>query len=177
MEQIGVKCSMRRLKQIEESKKLISEAFLRLLQYKSINEISISQIAKEAKIGRNTFYTHFQKKEDVLYYMMHGILEEVKEELSKKSNLSIRDFLLWRFTFIKNNPLMAVFRKHNEIKQLFFHFREKNSSVLNFYEQKDIYVSEFFQGGIDYVTSKWILSGMKESPDEMTNKILSLIMK
>lgn len=168
---------MRRLKQIEESKKLISEALLRLLKDKSLDEISISQIAQEAQIGRNTFYNHFQKKEDILNYMMHGILEEVKEALSKKSNPSIRDFLLWRFTFIKKNPLITVFRKHNDIKQLFFLFRESNSSVFDFSSQNDIYKIEFFKGGLDHVTSKWIISGMKECPDEMADKIMSLMMK
>jgi len=166
---------MRRIKQIEESKKMISDALLRLLQDKSMDEITVSRITKEAKIGRNTFYNHFKKKEDILDYMMFSMLEEVIEMLSNKNNPSIRDFLLWRFTFIKENPLIIVFKKHNDIKQLLFRFRESNSSLFNFSAQNDIYKKEFFQGGLEYITSRWVIGEMKESPDEMADKVLSIM--
>ena len=175
MEQIGAKCSMKRLKQIEESKKMISDAFIRLLQDKTMDEISISQITIEAQIGRNTFYNHFQKKEDILDYLMQGLLKELQEKLAQKASPSIRDLLLWRFSLLKENPLLAVLHSNDDIKQLFFRFRDNKFSLFNFPAKKDIYKREFVQGGLDYVTSRWIVGGMKESPQIMADKILSLI--
>lgn len=166
---------MRRLKQIEESKKMISDALIRLLQEKSLDQISVSEITAEARIGRNTFYNHFQKKEDILDYLMQGLLKEVQEKLQQEATLSIRDLLIWRFTLLKQNPLLTVFHRQDDIKQLFFRFRDSNLSLFNFPAQKDIYKIEFFQGGLDYVTSRWIIGGLKESPDEMADKILSLM--
>ena len=166
---------MRRLRQIEESKNMISDALLKLLQDKSMDEITVSQITTEAKIGRNTFYNHFQKKEDILSYLMQGYLEGCKDNLEQIENPSLRDILLWRFNVIIENPLLAIFQKHNDIKQLLFNFRDKNIAQFNLPMKKDIYISDFYQGGIDYVMSKWIVNGMIESPEEMTDKVLSLI--
>lgn len=154
---------------------MISNAFIRLLQDNLMDEISVSQITDEARIGRNTFYNHFQKKEDILDYMMQGLLEELQEKLRQKTNPSIRDMLLWRFTLLKENPSLTVFQRQNDIKQLLFRFRASSLSMINLPTQKDMYKRDFFQGGIDYVTSKWIVSGMKESPEEMVYKIMSLI--
>jgi len=166
---------MRRLKQIEEYKKMISDAFIKLLQDKSMDEITISQIAQEAQIGRNTFYSHFKKKEDILDYLLNSILTTVQYEFSQKPHVNIRDFLIWRFTFIKTNPLMTVVQKEDDLKKMIFRFRENNLSLFKFTAQEDIYKMEFFQGGLDYVTSRWIIGKMKESPEEMADKILSLM--
>ena len=168
---------MRRIKQIEEYKKMISDAFLQLLQNNNMDEITISQIANKAQIGRNTFYNHFQKKEDILDYMMQGFLEEVQSKLKEESISSIRDLLIWRFALLKQNPLLTVIHKQDDMKQLFFRFRDSKLSLFNFPAQKDIYKMEFFQGGVDYVTSRWIMGGMKESPEEMADKVLSLMNK
>lgn len=151
---------------------MISDALLRLLQNQSLDAITVSQITTEARIGRNTFYNHFQKKEDILDHMMVSIFEGVREKLRQIDNPSIRDFLIWRFAFIQQNPLMSVFHRHNDIKRLLMRFRERNASMLTFATVNDPYQKEFFQGGMDYVTSRWITEGMKESPEEMTDKML-----
>ena len=166
---------MRRLRQIEESKKLISEAFMKLLQDTPMDEISVSQIAQEAKIGRNTFYNHFQKKEDILDYLMHNIVQEFKDNLRQIENPTIKDILLWRFDLIKETPSLIVFHKQDDVRHLFFHFRDNMTSVFNFPAKDDEYKMEFYQGGLDYVTSKWIVNGMKESSEEMTEKVLSFM--
>lgn len=177
MGQIGAKCTMR-IKQIEESKKLISDAFIWLLQDKSMDEITVSQIAAQAKIGRNTFYNHFQKKEDVLNYIMQGCFDEVKENMRQIDNPSIRDLLIWRFAIVKENPLLKVFQNQSDIKQLLFQFRDNHVQKLNITEHKSDngeYTMDFYQGGIDYVMSRWIANGMKKPADEMADKILSLM--
>ena len=166
---------MRRLKQIEESKKMISNALLKLLQDKSMDEVTVSQITTEAKIGRNTFYNHFQKKDDVLDYLLQGYLEGIRDNLEQVANPSIRDILLWRFNLIKENPLLVIFQKHNDIKQLLYNFRDRNITKFDLPRKNDAYITDFIQGGIDYVTSKWIENGMTESPEEMVDKILGLI--
>ena len=164
---------MKRYKQIEESKKMIQEAFLRLLQEHNINEISISMIARKEKIGRNTFCNHYQKKEDVLYDIMNGILNEAKSVMKKEAEFTARNFLIYRFNFIKQNPLISIFHKHQEIQQLFLRFQEEQAAILPIPVLKDSYRMEFLKGGIGRVTSKWVMNGMKEPPEEMADQILS----
>lgn len=166
---------MKRLKQIEETKKMISDAFLRLLQNTSLDEITISQITSEARIGRNTFYSHFQKKEDILAYLMQGLRNKLQDKIKQENITSRRELLIWRFRLLKENPLLTVFNNQDEIKQLFFRFRDSSTPLYNFPTENGEYIKDFIQGGIDYVTSRWIIDGMKESPEEMADKILLIM--
>jgi AcrR family transcriptional regulator len=75
------------MKQIREFRPLICEAFLRLLQTESLEEITIFQIAAEAAIGRNRFDNHFQSKAGILLYLMESWREEIQERIqSTKAN-------------------------------------------------------------------------------------------
>jgi len=78
---------MKRKKQIEESKRMIADAFMRLLQNDSLEDITISQIAAEARMGRNTFYNHFQKKEDILRYVMKQLLTNARNSRSSTGGI------------------------------------------------------------------------------------------
>ena len=50
------------------SQKQISSAMLSLLQTKSYADISVCEICKEAQISRQTFYSLFRSKENVISY-------------------------------------------------------------------------------------------------------------
>lgn len=108
---------------------------------------------------------------------MQGFLKDIQEKLAQKSNPTIKDILIWRFALLKENPLLTVFHRQNDMKQLFFRFRDSNLSLFNLPAQNDMYKKEFIQGGLDYVTSRWILNGMEEYPNEMAEKVLSFINK
>lgn len=46
----------------------IAASLLKLLKTKSIDEISICEIVETAQVSRNSFYRHFQDKEDIIRY-------------------------------------------------------------------------------------------------------------
>jgi len=163
---------MKRIKQIEESKKMIVDALIQLLETHSMDDVSISQIAAEAKIGRNTFYNHFRKKEDILQYVMEQLLTDARKTFSQADKPSLKDFLHWRFSLLKNNPRFLIFQKEQDIRLMLWQFREDNASHFNLMENRDEYDKEFFMGGLDYVTSRWIKNGMIESPEEMVKKVM-----
>ncbi|GAB3098303.1 TetR/AcrR family transcriptional regulator [Aestuariicella hydrocarbonica] len=48
------------------SREAIDAAFLRLLEHKSLDQISVREIAQEAGIGHATFYRHYTTKEELL---------------------------------------------------------------------------------------------------------------
>ncbi len=168
---------MKRIKQIEESKKMIADALMQLLKTDSLEEITISQIAAEAKIGRNTFYNHFQKKEEILQYVMEQLLVDARNTFIREDNPSLKDFLHWRFSLLKNNPRFLIFQKEQDIRLMLWQFRESNAPDFKLIEYTDEYTREFFMGGLDYVTSSWIKNGMNESPEEMVEKVMSFIQK
>lgn len=163
---------MKRLKQIDESKKIISEGFLKLLQTHHYDEISISKIANESQIGRNTFYNHFSKKDDVIDYIIETHFENIKELLSNIEKPTIKDILILRFQLLKDNPCLAVFQNNENTKYLVSRFRDENLHNIDSSFMNDKYFYEFFQGGVSRITSKWIADGMCEPPQEIVSKIM-----
>ena len=48
-----------------KTKKSIKESFIELVEIKGYNKVSVSDIVNKAQINRNTFYLHYQDKEDL----------------------------------------------------------------------------------------------------------------
>ncbi len=70
---------------ITETKKKIYISFIHLLQVKSIHQISISELCRQAGINRSTFYQHFGSQYDVLAEMTDGFLAELEQKLQNVS--------------------------------------------------------------------------------------------
>ena len=72
------------------SQQLIAEALLRLLEDSAYADVSISRICKEAGISRQTFYTLFGSKENVMIYELTNncrYMPGESEESCKKESL------------------------------------------------------------------------------------------
>ena len=63
----------------------ICRAFASLLMKKSYARITVQDIIDEADVGRTTFYTHFETKDDLLKSLCTEIFEHVfSDDLSKE---------------------------------------------------------------------------------------------
>ncbi len=54
------------------SQQLIADAMIRLLEANAYAEINVSMLCKEAQVSRQTFYTLFGSKENVLLYLLQA---------------------------------------------------------------------------------------------------------
>ncbi|MDN7245600.1 TetR/AcrR family transcriptional regulator [Planococcus shenhongbingii] len=73
---------------IIRTRKLLMDAFMKIIKKKEFKDITINDIAEEGTVNRATFYSHFQDKYDV---MDAAITEDIEERLIK--NLSQYDRL------------------------------------------------------------------------------------
>lgn len=64
-------------KRIEKTEHAIFQAFEKLLSEKKYSKITIQEIIDKAGIGRSTFYSHYQTKEQLLNGMCKEIFEHV----------------------------------------------------------------------------------------------------
>ena len=53
---------------------LISDALICLMRQKHFSRITVTEICREADIGRKTFYRHFELKEDVIDFQLDVLL-------------------------------------------------------------------------------------------------------
>ena len=70
-------------RRVARTKRNIFYAFFRLVQTKPINEITVSELARNADIDRKTFYLHFQTVQDVFGEFKQMIYEQVTEILAQ----------------------------------------------------------------------------------------------
>lgn len=168
---------MKRVKQINESKKLIFEGFMRLLNKFDFENITMSEIANEAGVTRMTLYRHFREKEDIFLYAFEQSFEQALLLIEEKDNPEIMDLLVFRFRLLKESPYTRILSDYNKLNKLFQtvgkSFSHCFSSLIPQFE--DEYVKSFIAGGIDAMTELWINQGMKESPEDMALKTLSLL--
>ncbi|KIR01442.1 hypothetical protein P261_00256 [Lachnospiraceae bacterium TWA4] len=137
-----------------ESQKSIGNAFLKLMNEKRYCEITVRAICIEADVSRQTFYSLFQTKENVISYLMQRDCTHSKEDCLMHGELSLAvmcdsfaRFIYANFDFLKlmmEHELYCVIYK--SIYQMFMEcdrqFKHKN----------EIY--SFLTGGItSYISS------------------------
>lgn len=64
-----------------KTKKIIKEAFIELIEIKGYNNVTVSDICKLADINRNTFYLHYQDKEDLISKLVNEATKDLNNAL------------------------------------------------------------------------------------------------
>ena len=81
------------------SKNAFAQSLLALMMKHPFDSISISDIADKSGLARQTFYTNFSKKEDILNYMLKGLFQgygsSVIDASTSSGALIIDYFLFW----------------------------------------------------------------------------------
>lgn len=99
------------------------ESFLKLLNEKSFDEISISEICEGAEVHRATFYKHFYDKTEFLNFCVKQLLSEVdfSSVLNYPSPENVKEscmsFVKTLFSFIDKNKVLfaAVFSDRHSL--------------------------------------------------------------
>ncbi|MBB3108838.1 AcrR family transcriptional regulator [Paenibacillus phyllosphaerae] len=80
-------------RRVRKTKEILKSSLLSLLQEKSIQQISITELVGLADCTRGTFYTHYEQKEDLLDEWIQEVFEKMTEAYRKPyAGLSVVDF-------------------------------------------------------------------------------------
>lgn len=128
---------------IVKTKEALHNALLDILDEKSLDAISITEICRRAKVNRGTFYLHYTKVEDLFEEYFKEITADLARSYQepyrhvsvlKTSELNpdtIRIFHhiekykhFYRIVFSKKVPLMYYYLLFEEIKRLLFQDEE-----------------------------------------------------
>ncbi len=147
----------------------ITDALLKLLQQKPINDISISELCDCAQVGRASFYRNFESREDILKEYINQMFQSWIEDHERRGEKSLNELIY---------SIFAHFEKHSD----FYRLLQKRKLV---YLLKDIimdicgprpehsnteaYAKAFVAYTLYGWIEVWFQRGMQESPEEMAN--------
>lgn len=162
-------------KRKKQSKEKIKKAFVEQLQKKQLNQISVTDIVKEAHINRSTFYANYidiydladKLKEEMFYNLLDLFKEESTSHTHSYNYLKL-------FRHIKDNQIYykTLFKLDFDFSK-YINIDSEYKEALKFYDSlKNIdYHIVFFKSGLNSVIKKWLYDGCIETPEEI-NEVL-----
>lgn len=164
-------------KKKKDSQIKIQKVFVELIQNKEINEISVSDICKLAKLNRSTFYSNYIDIYDLADKIRDDLFQDVlslyKDEFNDKKH-SYDFFKL--LNHIKENPIFykTYFKLNYDNKNDFFEEMIDYSEFEKYYSNKEHinYHITFFKYGFNAVIKRWLYYGCIESPEEIMSIIV-----
>ncbi len=159
------------------TKRMLADSLKKLMQTKSLNKISIHEIAKDCGLNRQTFYYHFHDIYDLLEWFY---IEEAAELLEDKyDSLTLSDGFLRILNYIQQNETLCLCTLdsvgHSHLRQFFYgtinriylHIVNEYSEDLDVSEQHKSFIAHYYTVSFSAFVEFWLRSGLKEDPNEM----------
>ena len=91
-------------RRIIRTKKLIVDALISILKEKSVENITVSELAKKADITRATFYQYYKSPVEMLETLQNEITYDVEEIVLETEGGDAYGFFNRLFNYFYNNP-------------------------------------------------------------------------
>ncbi|MBP3273272.1 MAG: TetR/AcrR family transcriptional regulator [Ruminococcus sp.] len=163
---------------------IIKDALLRLLETRSYKDITMSEIAAEAYIGRRTCYRYFSSKDEIMNYAMRQLVSEYARELLDPTFETFIDAARTHYSFCgRNSHFIELLAKSNVLYFIEDHIEEEFTRIAysakhgtmdidpetlsRIRESPDYYEFLFKISGFWRVTLLWIKQKKKYTPEQM----------
>ena len=161
------------------SSKKIETAFLTLILNHKYEDITISQICKQAEINRSTFYCHYYDINDLII-KIEGKFAKGMARIFNYGERQTHEAFIEMFTFIKENkyfykaflniPYITLAEHDTKAKCL-----ENIGKAYDLKSSIDMgiyYRGSFFGAGIKEMCRIWLERDCKETPEQMASLLL-----
>jgi len=164
-------------------KDLIKNSLIALLETKPYSDISVTDLINAAGVARVSFYRHYHSisevVDDVTNDMTSVFLKEVYPVIAVNDEKAWRNFLSSHFSRFADHHKTFSPKKHQNGHILFGIVNEKVQALektLPSDSMHDKYAVFGKIGLVNNIIKKWMDEGMKESPEEMIEYIMSFIL-
>ena len=162
------------------SQKLISDAMLRLLEEKPFSEISVSDLCREAQVSRQTFYSLFGAKENVILYELSHNCCFLPEESSATCHSAVfRSFCedYSRYIIEKKHIISLLVR--NDMIHFLYDVQYRSLMDCKYFisdvsDESRIFIVDFIASGMNSIAKNFVLTGGKADVDFLRKLMFSL---
>ena len=165
------------------TKRLLKENLLRLMENKSIQKITVSELCETSEINRSTFYNHYGSPDDVLKEIEMDIVNDLmqiwKENEGKNWPINKRVEALCSY-LQDNKELSKLLLRESDINSEFASLLLQSSHVQSIYDETFAYVKSegskrlmitFLSNGTYHMIRQWILEDIPKTPKEIGNLV------
>lgn len=167
--------------------KVIREALFELLEQKTLEEITVVEICKNANVNRGTFYKYYRdvpdlynKTEDALVEELHALLPDTSAE-EYKPQFFFQDILHIltenrEFIFIAKNKQFSE-RLARKLLIFFRPYIQKMTRACHpdYSDTENILLTEYILGGCTKVVTYWFNDNMQISIEQMETLLSGMI--
>ena len=148
---------------IAKTKQALLDALSRLLENSQLEDISVSQLCKEASINRTTFYKYYCVPLDVLTENVDGILDEILYRKDGPQKTLYEYMLSVCQTVYEHRKLMSIYmRSSGDLMQMFYKAIMRQSGHLQFLLEPTL---NFVAGGVVSLLTTWMMRNYPEPPE------------
>lgn len=142
------------------SMRLLQEAFVRLLAEKPYEQITVSDVTREADLNRGTFYAHYGNMDDLLRDVMGELSSRVRELIGQSFNGSFPEDPM---------PVLAQIGDYLAANAELFRKLVSSTSVTPFVESLEAMIRQEVRDHVargeadaqfDLVSSEYLVSGI-----------------
>ncbi|WP_195444443.1 TetR/AcrR family transcriptional regulator [Peptoniphilus harei] len=167
------------------TKNLIKQEFIKLLNKKSLHNITVTEIAKQCKIERKTFYYHYENLPQLVKEIFDEELEDVIKEFNE--TLSWEESFISAEKFILDNKKVVKHMYESDYKiELEKHIFSISGEIMRKYVRrvaKDTKAQEidikliayFYQCALSSSLVEWVATDMKTDPKLVTRRLGKLM--
>ena len=166
------------------SSEKIETAFLTLILNHKYEEITTSQICKQAGVNRSTFYCHYDDINDLIIKIENKFAKGMAS-IFNYGERQTHEAFVEMFSFVKDNkyfykaflniPYATLAEKNIKIDVL-KHIGE-NTNIDKLDKMGIFYRASFFGAGIKEMCRLWLEFDCKESPEDMASLLLDYILE
>lgn len=154
---------------------MIYDALVELMKDKEYSKIKINELCERAKLGRVTFYRHYDAIDDVLRKKFDNVLGEFQAYYKEYQREYTAQFTLFQ-------PLLRFFYVHPTIVHFIFQSRQLYIMKESMYEFLKSFDEQYSCIDTEYLVAirvsvflgileKWSADGMNIPPDDLVRKI------
>lgn len=171
------------------TRRMVTEAMLRLAAKKEPDQITVAELCREAGINRATFYRHYQIPRDVLAQLQKEMFYELRDSMTMPSRPEeIYPTLLQLCTYMRDHAdtLQILIRSNSDtdfvmfVNEVYTDCWKSFASIpmLRKLDQEDIrFLILYSAGGSYFVLRHWMLDNIQKSPQQMADYLCGLLRK
>ncbi len=167
------------------TKRALAASLKKLLNEKSLDSVTVVDIALDCGVNRQTFYYHFRGMQGLIEWIFDS---EAAEALDGKKTyeswnqgfLQILDYVVENKTFVyrtyhSSSLEHLVHYLHNETYKLLYGVIEEKGRGLRVSQEDKKFIADFYKYAFVGIVLDWIGSGLMEKPERIIQRLGTMI--